>query len=229
MGTQIVNHVPGASYCVYIEGVASGGAFIDKYCRQQYLIRLLNALRPYQVNLHAYTILRSEAYLLLTPQSRTGLSALLGAVRQSYSEYYQTRFERDSFPLSSNIRASQVNGYQLVIDCQKFIERLDVERGLREHTGLWHWSSFTANGFGTRPFSLSQHKHYRRFLDEHENPYLCYREYVSEPMDSKFQAYLTARIRSGLPIAKRPKLKGKAVVTKTKVWEADPTKQIILS
>lgn len=228
MGIQAIRHLAGSTYCVYVQGTASGGAFIDEYCRQQYLTRLFSALRPYQVKLHAYSVLENEAYLLMTPKLSTGLGALISAVQKGFAEYYQARFERDSTPISKNIRASEVCGYKLTLDCQKFIERLAVDSGVSELVGTWQWTSYTANGFGCRPEYLTQHRHCLRFLAENDCPYPSYRDYVAKPLDPKYFAYLLTRIKSGRPIAKQARASTRVATRKIAQWESDPTKCLVI-
>jgi hypothetical protein len=228
MGIQGTRHLAGSTYCVHMQGIASGGAFVDEYCRQHFLIRLFSALQPYQVKLHAYTVLENEAYLLVTPSLRTGLSAMVSAVQANFGEYYQTRFERNSIPISKNIRASEVSGYELTLHCQKFIERLALDIGSSDLVGTWQWSSYTANGFGCRPRYLTLHKHYLRFLAEKLRPYPGYRSYIAAPLEPKFHAYLLSRIRSGKPITKRIGVRKSTVTRKTVHRESDPTKNLIL-
>ncbi len=228
MGIQSARHVAGSTYCVHMRGIASGGAFVDEYCRQQFLVRLFSALKPYQVKLHAYTVLENEAYLLVTPTLSTGLSAMVSAVQGSFGEYYQTRFERDSIPISKTIRASEVSGYELTLDCQKFIERLALDVGLSDLVGTWQWSSYTANGFGCRPQYLTLHRHYLSFLAEKLRPYPDYRGYIAAPLEPKFHAYLLSRIRSGKQITKRIGVR-KGIVTRKIVRRvSNPTKNLVL-
>jgi hypothetical protein len=228
MGIHDTRHLAGATYCVYVQGISSGGAFVDKYCRQQYLTRLFNALKPYQVSLHAYTVLENEAFLLMTPKMSSGLSALVAALHTSFGEYYQTRFERDSIPISKNITASEVSGYELTLDCQKFIERLAVDVGLSDQIGTWQFSSYTANGFGCRPESLAQHRHYLAFLTKAAGLYPSYREYIGAPMDPKYRAYLLSRIKTGNSIAKKIRVHEGAVATKIRRWQSGSTKRLVL-
>lgn len=220
MGIEVTSHLAGMTYCVYVKGIASGGAFVDEYCRQQYLVRLFNALKPYQVKLHAYTVLENEAYLLMTPQSSSGLSSVMNAIQKSFGEYYQNRFERCSSPLSKNILASAVSGYKLTLDCQKLIERLAVDAGLSNIVGLWQWSSYTANGFGCTPWYLSKHKHCLSFMASSLRAYPSYREFIASPLEPRYRDYLLARIRSGNTITK--KTPGRVGIVATKTVSCEP-------
>jgi len=229
MGIHVTRHLPGATYCVYVQGTASGGAFMDKYCRQYFLTRLFNVLHPFRVQLHAYAVLENEAYLLITPQLSSGLGAVMSALQLSFGEYYRMRFDRETAPISKNITSSEVSGYAHTLDCHKFIERLAVDVGLSDLVGTWEWTSFSTNGFGCKSKHLTQHRHFRQFLSQRERPYPSYREFLASPLDSKYHAYLNSRIKSGEPITKKKRRQEKTVARKVVKWESNPTNSLTLS
>lgn len=229
MGIEATRHLPSMTYCVYIRGIATGGAFSDTYCRQQYLTRLINLLEPYQVKLHAFTILENEAFLLMTPQSSSGLTGVLETTQKYFGEYYQTRFERDSSPISKTIWASEVKGYRFTLDCQKLIERLEVDTGLSNSMGSWQCSSYSSNAFGCKPQYLSPHRHLLRFLAENGHAYSGYREFISMPIPSPYYSYLLTRIKSGQPIAKKRATRASIAMNRVKRCKPSLTKRTSLS
>ena len=228
MRIEATRHLPGMTYCVYVRGIASGGAFIDTYCRQHFLTRLINLLEPYQVKLHAFAILENEAFLLMTPQSGSGLTAVMNTTQKYFGEYYQTRFERDSVPLSKTILASEVKGYDFTLDCQKLIERLEVDTGLSKDVGLLKCSSYSSNAFGCRPEYLCPHRYCLRFLAENRFAYSKYRDFISTPLADAYRAYLLARIKSGQPIAKKRSSQPIIAMKKLKRWKPCPAKSGLL-
>lgn len=217
--TQVVT--AGQTYCVYLNSDACGGGFVDDYCQRYFLTRLVNALRPFHVQLHAYAILNKEAYLLLTPGSATGLYALLNSVDENYTEYYQQRFERDSTPIKKNFGISRVDGKALALDCQKYIERRPLDCGLRQHAGAYEWSSYSANSFGCRSPYITPHKGFSGFLSSSTSPYRRYRELIATPFISNYLSYIDLQIKSGRPIAKRSVATPKPLASKRKLHEPE--------
>lgn len=211
----------GQTYCVYLHGKACGGAFLDNYCHRFFILRLFNGLKPFQVQLHAYTLLANEVYLLVTPKSSTGLSSLIRSVSNSYTKYFQERYERESVPFAKSMRISRVVGSQLTLDCQKYIERRVLDRGMRQHAGAYEWSSYSANSFGCKSNFISPHIAFNKYLRSKKSPYKNYRDYISTPFISNYLSFIDAKIRSGRDLTrKRVPLTG-PIVRKRKMLECN--------
>ena len=222
----------GQTYCVYLKGKACGGAFLDKYCHRFFILRLFNGLKPFQVELHSYTLLANEVYLLVTPTSSTGLDCLIRSVRNSYTKYFQERYERESSPLAKSMSVSRVVGSQLILDCQKYIERRVLDTGIRQHAGAYEWSSYSANSFGCRSGFVSPHVTFVNYLKERELPYKHYREYISTPFIRNYLSFIDSKVRSGKDLTRRrvpltsPVVK-KRIIKKRPVKERLGTKGVV--
>lgn len=199
--TQSVN--AGQTYCVYLRGSACGGSFLDSYCFRYFVLRLFNALRPFQVDLHAYAVFSDDVYLLLTPRSSKGLGSLIESVSTSYNQYFQQRYERNSVPIANTVKLSRVVGSQLILDCQKYIERKVLDDGLRQHAGAYEWSSYTANSFGCKSDYITPHPAFTDYLKSKIAAYKTYRDYISEPFASNYISYIDINFKSGKPLNKR--------------------------
>lgn len=68
--------------------------FYDEACFKYYLKRLLNCARSFEVKLHAYILLKDQILLLCTPLSKSQLDIFCKYLNASYSEYFNTRFDR---------------------------------------------------------------------------------------------------------------------------------------
>lgn len=202
MANKLSTVTGGATYCVYLKGVACSDAFIDDYCLKYFLIRLCNGLKPFQVKLHAYGMFSNEGYLLVTPTTSTGLGLLIKSICETYNSYFSQRFERESLPLGNCIKIVPVNGNKLTMDSQKYIERKVLDEGISAHAGAYEWSSYTANSFGCRSRMVTPHPAFRRYLNISTNSYKTYREFIAEPFNCSYLAYIDRQVKSGRPIAK---------------------------
>ncbi len=215
------------TYCVYLNGKACGGAFLDKYCHRFYILRLFNGLKPFQVELHAYSLLANEVYLLVTPTSATGLDSLIRSASYSYTKYFQERYERESSPLAKSMKVSRVVGSQLILDCQKYIERRVLDTGIRQHPGAYEWSSYSANSFGCRSDFVSPHITFANYLKERKSPYKHYREYISTPFVSNYLSFIDSKVRSGRDLTRRRVPLTSPVVRKRIVKELTSSKGVV--
>lgn len=182
-------------------GKVEGAAFFDEACYDFYQLRLFNCLRIFQVHLHAYVLLPREAWLLLTPVRPRNMSSLVDHVNNSYSEYFNERFERDADVFRSQPLPAIIDSAKLFMDCQKLIERWPLASGAVEHPGLYRWSSYSANAFGGRPRHLTRHRFFEQFIDDTESPMERYREFIAEPFETAQLAELEQRL---LPPANLP-------------------------
>ena len=99
-------------------------------------MRLLNCLKVYHVQLHAYALLPNEAWLLLTPGMPKSMFSLLDFVNDCYSEYFNERFERNIAVFQNRPFLAIMDSAQLFLDCQKMIERWPFASGAVDHPGL---------------------------------------------------------------------------------------------
>lgn len=123
-------------------------AFVDDHCYRFYETRLLNLLRPLQLQLQAYCLLPGEVYLLVSPLTPLAVAHLLRSLNRSYSEYFSIRFARTGRVWHSGYREIKLRQGQTLLDCQKYIERLPMRRLGHGHPGAHAWSSYCRNAFG---------------------------------------------------------------------------------
>jgi REP element-mobilizing transposase RayT len=195
----------GQTYLVYLRHNDCGKGFFDAACKKYYKLKLLNSLRTYQVKLHSFCILDNEVYLLGTPMSPTGFAALINYVNRSYTEYFNQRYERKLSGWCQYIRSSFIQGNQLVLDCQKYVERSPLQENCLSNPGMYEFSSHCSNCFGGKSDFLVPHIAFTNLLTNTPNPYRYYREFVASPFPHAYQLYLEKNLKHGKPIAKREK------------------------
>ena len=194
-------HLAGQTYVVIQRAANCGDAFYDNACYRFYLVRLLNSVRQCQVRLHAYCLLANEVILLLTPDTPFAISSLLQSVNSQYRRYYQQRFERDVDVWAGSRKSSLIQGQALIVDCQKYIERLPIDHGITEHAGEHEWSSYCANAFGIRYPNVARHPGVDAFLKIPDRPFRAYRDFIARPFTRAYRDYLQRKLQSGQPPA----------------------------
>ena len=203
MQTREKHYTPGQTYFVLVKGKTSTTGFYDDACFEFYLLRLLNCLHIYQVKLHAYLLQEKEIWLLLTPATPIGINSLLRHLNQSYSLYFNTRFERSIKVWSNSPVSCLIPGEKLALDSQKFIEMEPVRAKHVSHPGEYLWSSYCVNSFSSSSRYLSAHEAYRKYLRDRKNCFSQYREYIARPFTNAYYLFLASRLLCGLPLQKR--------------------------
>jgi len=171
-----------------------GPAFFDEICFNYYQIRLLNSLKVYHVRLHAYVLLPTEAWLLLTPEMPRSLFSMLDYVNGCYSEYFNERFGRKGAVFPARPHLAVIDSAQRLFDCQRLIESWPFAEGKVDHPGLYPWSSYTFNAFGGQSRFLSRHRFFREYLAATDNAFQRYRQAIATPLDPAFRARLEQRL-----------------------------------
>lgn len=171
-------HQAGTTYFVVQNEDTIAGCFFDNACCHYYISRLLNSLKTYRVNLHAYCVLPNRVLFLFTPETPTGIHRLIGAVMSQYREYYKHRFERSAEKLGRNIKSLPLDAGQSILQCQISIEQQPLIEGLSEHAAMYPWSSYSSNGFGVRDRHLRHHREFDQFLRNTPQPHEHYHKLV---------------------------------------------------
>jgi len=209
-------HIAGQTYIFVVQRRNEATGFYDNACYRFYLLHLLNCLSTFQIKLHAYVLKTDGIWLLATPGTPRAAISLIKFVNQTYSSYFNTRFDRSVKVWRDTPQSSLVQGDQLVLDCQKFIERVPLKHDSINHPGEYEWSSYCANSFGGTSSVLTRHKSFSALLNENPNPYKSYREFIARPFNNAYQLYLESRLIAGLPVAKRKHKLVKPIAIKKK-------------
>ena len=167
----------GTTYLLSQCSIVPGSVFFDDACIEYFLVRLLNSLNQYRVVLHAYSILDSEVYLLVTSTTPTGISNLWRSVSHQYNTYYKNRFCRDGRILSPKLNRIEIED-KMLLDHQIFVEKRAVLKNIVSHPAQYRWSSFNSNGFGLNNHFLTKHTQFQNYLLNTQLPLRSYREAV---------------------------------------------------
>ncbi|PCJ25433.1 MAG: hypothetical protein COA96_07300 [SAR86 cluster bacterium] len=183
-------------FAVIKEGMANTG-FIDDACYEYYHLRLMNCLNIYQIQLHAYLLKPKEIWLLFTPKTPQGFDALLGYLNKTYSNYFNIRFDRSVNAWAGTPITCSIPKDNLILDCQKFIEREPLRAKLVKHPGEYLWSSYCTNSFNRSARYLTAHRSFKLSRQSHRNNYSQYRDFIVNPFKEAYYLFLENRLLTG--------------------------------
>lgn len=197
------NLIPGKTYFAAIKQKTFGTGFFDDACKEFYLRRLLNCQNVFQVHLHAYLLMEKEIFLLLTPLTPTGFSSYCRFLNRSYSRYYKVRFTRGVQTWKDTATVCQLPSDNLILDCQKFVERYALGFNNTHHPGEYRYSSYCVNAFTHKPRYLKQQRAVRCFVENKPNGLERYREFIATPFREEYERFLHSRLLSGRPLVRQ--------------------------
>jgi REP-associated tyrosine transposase len=195
-----INFSPGETYFAVVREKTLGTGFFDDACKEFYLRRLLACQKTFHVILHAYLLMEREILLLFTPLTPKGASSYIRFLNRSYSEYYRIRFARSILAWQDAALTSCVPNGELILDCQKFLERYILKSDSISHPGEYRYSSYCENAFVLRPSSVMRHRGFREFIDIESNGLRAYRDFVASPFQEEYEKFLQSRLLRGRPL-----------------------------
>lgn len=187
-------HTAGRAWFVVNRAKVEGPAFFDDACLDFFQLRLLNSLRVFHVRLHAYVLLPTEAWLLLSPDLPKSLFSLLDYANGCYSDYFNERFGRHGAVFPNRPSLAIIDSARLLLECQQMMERWPLAHGGASHPGLYAWSSYSFNAFGCSSRFLSRHSFFREYIASGVDALQRYREAIAGPVDPVRQARLEQRL-----------------------------------
>ncbi|MBL4582044.1 MAG: hypothetical protein JKY29_09520 [Gammaproteobacteria bacterium] len=189
--------IPGKTYFAVIKQRTFGTGFFDDACKDFYLRRLLNCQNAFQVQLHAYLLMKKDIFLIVTSLTPLGFDSFVRFLNASYSRYYLIRFARGVLAWQNEPLVCRLPGDKLVLDCQKFVERYVLNFGIENHPGEYGYSSYCANAFTRSPCFLQRHRAVRQFINIEANGLQRYRDFVATPFCKEYERFLQSRLLSG--------------------------------
>jgi len=192
--------IPGKTYFSVIKQKTLGTGFYDDACKEFYLRRLLNCQNAFQVQLHAYLLMSKELFLVFTPMTPSGFDSFVRFLNGCYSRYYLIRFARGVVVWQNEPLVCRLPGDNLVLDCQKFVERYVLGFGSEGHPGKYGYSSYCANAFTHKLSFLKRHRAVRRYMNIEANGLQRYRDFIANPFRGEYERYLQSRLLAGQPL-----------------------------
>lgn len=179
------------TYFAAIEPRTSGTGFFDPACMEFYQRRLLHCHGAYQIRLHAYLLMEKQIFLLFTPYTASSFHSLNRFLNRCYNDYYMIRFGRRTHVWRSAVTVTRIWRTELVLDCQKFIERYALNIASIIHPGQYAYSSYCANAFELSPRLLSRHGAITEYLFQRKWALGSYRRFIATSFRPKYEKVLS--------------------------------------
>jgi putative transposase len=141
-------YVPGIPCHVIQRGNNRDACFFAENDYRFYLDCLRDACANNNVEVHAYVLMTNHVHLLMTPDSKEGISRLMQSLGRRYVQYINRTYQRCGTLWESRHKASLVDAEHYLLACYRYIELNPVAAQMVSHPGDYRWSSYPANAFG---------------------------------------------------------------------------------
>lgn len=173
---------------------------LDDQDRQTLLELLLEQAVRHRVALHAYVLLPSQMYLLLTPSTVSGLPAMMQAVGRAYVRTFNARHGRSGTLWEGRYRSTLIQAERHLLPALCMLDTEPVREGLcadplghawsshRHHIGMAHERRLVPHplywSLGNTPFAREA----------------AYAEMVQKGLSAQTLGALHAAVRHGWPL-----------------------------
>ena len=140
-----------------------------------YLETLRKQAAKFDCSIHAYCLMTNHVHLLLTPAAHDSAALLMKHLGQRYVQYINRRYKRSGTLWEGRFRSCLVQTSNYVLACYRYIELNPLRANMVGHPAEYKWSSYQANGQGTRPDWLAPHAEYLALGDNELSRLASYR------------------------------------------------------
>jgi len=109
---------------------------------RQFLLDLIGEqARQHRVALHAYVLMDTHFHLLLTPDTDTGLAAMMQAIGRRYVRYFNDLHHRSGTLWEGRYRSTVVQDGPWILRCMAYLDLNPVRAALVMEPAQYPWSS----------------------------------------------------------------------------------------
>lgn len=182
MARQSRIHYTGALYHVIARGNNREVVFHDGEDKSKYLALIERYKQKYQFHLYAYAIMDNHVHLLGGVADEP-LSKIMQGIQQSYTQYYNRKYDRVGHVFEQRYRAKLCNSDQYLVSLLRYIHRNPLRAGLSQPC----WTSHPAYQAGNS--SIVDTEFILSMLSNNKTKAIQkYMEYMEEELSESQQA-----------------------------------------
>jgi len=190
-------YIPGIPCHVIQRGNNRDACFFAEDDYHFYLECLQEACLYNHVEVHAYVLMTNHVHLLMTPDSKEGISRVMQSLGRRYVQYINRAYQRCGTLWESRHKASPVNAEQYLLACYRYIELNPVAARMVAHPGEYPWSSYAVNACGKASELVTPHPVFLQLGTPEKARQAHYRALFSSPLrKDEIRAIRTAALFS---------------------------------
>jgi putative transposase len=127
---------------------------------QFYLRHLKEQASQHGCSIHAYVLMTNHVHMLVTPDTRDGVSLMMKNLSQRYVQYINRTYERRGTLWEGRFRSCLTLSDSYALACHRYIELNPVRANMVELPIDYRWSSYSANAEGRANSLVTPHSVY---------------------------------------------------------------------
>ncbi len=174
--------------------------YFEKEDYLSYLEWLEEALIRYECEIHAYVLMTNHVHLLITPNTKKGISQTMQYVGRHYVPYINHMYGRSGTLWEGRYKASLIESESYLLTCMRYIELNPVRANMVKSPGQYKWSSYQSNATQKEDPLLTQHPKYKALGRTKQQRKHAYRELFRHHIDDKDLHNIRECWQSGTPL-----------------------------
>jgi putative transposase len=175
--------LPGVTLHLMQRGINGGRCFFDDDDYQTYLDWLQEYAVQTGCTVHAYTLIPTQSYLLVTPPTADAAGQMMKRLGQRYVQHVNRALGRTGTLWEGRFRSCMMQGAEFVLACYRHIELSPVCSGAATHPAEYPWSSYRANAMGQPSPLLTPHADYLALGPDARARLAAYQRSFCDPLD----------------------------------------------
>lgn len=168
-------YLPGCAQHVIHRGNNREACFYVEADYKAYLSFLKDAAAKYQVAIHAFVLMTKHVHLLVTPQSKQGVSRMMQAQGLKYVRYFNYTYRRTGTLWEGRYKSTVVDADNYLLTVYRYIELNPVRAKMVTHAAEYPWSSYQGNALGKPIQLLTPHALYNQLGKTDSERQIAYR------------------------------------------------------
>jgi putative transposase len=159
-------YAPGCAQHIIQRGNNRDACFFSDKDYAVYLDTLKEYAKQYCVEIHAFVLKTNHVHLLITPQSKTGVSKMMQSLGRYYVRYVNNTYKRTGTLWEGRYKSTLVDSERYLLTIYRYIELNPVRASMVETAGDYPWSSFQSNALGKDVELITPHALYEGLGDD---------------------------------------------------------------
>ena len=192
--------IPGMAVHVVQRGHSRHPVFFDTSDHHAYLDYLHDAISRHGCKLHAYVLMTNHVHLLITPDTRNGVSLVMQSVNRLYVPYINYTYGSSGSIWEGRFKASLIDQQEYLSTCMRYIELNPLRAGMVTAPEEYRWSSYGVNAWGDSDNRITPHSLYLMLGDEEESRRQAYKELFKFHLDKEVISDIRKACKTGTPL-----------------------------
>lgn len=193
-------YLPGVPAHVVQRGNCRQAVFYDDNDYRVYLTWLKEGAEKYGCAIHAYVLMTNHVHLLMTPESREGISRVIQHVGRNYVTYINHSYGRSGTLWEGRHKGCIIDSESYLLACMRYIELNPVRAGMVSKPIDYCWSSYAANATGSYDKLVMPHPCYMAIAENAQERQFAYRELFRQSLESDQVHEIRSTVQTGTPL-----------------------------